>query len=211
MLFPHLFVWKGDTTIQNNRDPCVTVQLARFFCYRRAAGQRELSSSVWGQKKSGTDRHVLRWFMFNIAQHMLFNPRMSTICSDHNILFLHTVKEQFKETAVMSWRWLPQEERQRKEDEEAKKRAEDDAKKKKVLSNMGAHFGGFLAKVRMWSAYDLKVLVSDPPRNCFFFPLQVEQRRGKRQTAREIKKKTLAERRKPLAVENLREDGLRSV
>lgn len=63
----------------------------------------------------------------------------------------------------------------------------------------------------MWSAYDLKVLVSDPPRNCFFFPLQVEQRRGKRQTAREIKKKTLAERRKPLAVENLREDGLRSV
>lgn len=40
-----------------------------------------------------------------------------------------------------------QEERQRKEDEEAKKRAEDEAKKKKVLSNMGAHFGGFLAKV----------------------------------------------------------------
>lgn len=40
-----------------------------------------------------------------------------------------------------------QEERQRKEDEEAKKRADDEAKKKKVLSNMGAHFGGFLAKV----------------------------------------------------------------
>uniref|UniRef100_A0A667XJF7 Troponin T, slow skeletal muscle n=1 Tax=Myripristis murdjan TaxID=586833 RepID=A0A667XJF7_9TELE len=39
------------------------------------------------------------------------------------------------------------EERQRKEDEEAKKRADDEAKKKKVLSNMGAHFGGFLAKV----------------------------------------------------------------
>uniref|UniRef100_A0A3Q1C0C7 Troponin T, slow skeletal muscle n=1 Tax=Amphiprion ocellaris TaxID=80972 RepID=A0A3Q1C0C7_AMPOC len=75
------------------------------------------------------------------------------------------------------------EERQRKEDEEAKKRADDEAKKKKVLSNMGAHFGGFLAKA--------------------------EQRRGKRQTAREIKKKTLSERRKPLAIENLREDGLR--
>uniref|UniRef100_A0A4W6G4S5 Troponin T, slow skeletal muscle n=1 Tax=Lates calcarifer TaxID=8187 RepID=A0A4W6G4S5_LATCA len=75
------------------------------------------------------------------------------------------------------------EERQRKEDEEAKKRADDEAKKKKVLSNMGAHFGGFLAKA--------------------------EQRRGKRQTAREIKKKTLADRRKPLAIENLREDGLR--
>ncbi|XP_077959819.1 troponin T, slow skeletal muscle isoform X3 [Gasterosteus aculeatus] len=75
------------------------------------------------------------------------------------------------------------EERQRKEDEEAKKRAEEDAKKKKVLSNMGAHFGGFLAKA--------------------------EQRRGKKQTAREIKKTTLAERRKPLGIESLREDGLR--
>uniref|UniRef100_A0A3P8NW32 Troponin T, slow skeletal muscle n=1 Tax=Astatotilapia calliptera TaxID=8154 RepID=A0A3P8NW32_ASTCA len=74
-------------------------------------------------------------------------------------------------------------ERQRKEDEEAKKRADDEAKKKKVLSNMGAHFGGFLAKA--------------------------EQKRGKRQTAREIKKKTLAERRKPLAIESLKEDGLR--
>ena len=40
-----------------------------------------------------------------------------------------------------------QEERQRKEEEEAKKKAEDDAKKKMVLSNMGAHFGGYLAKV----------------------------------------------------------------
>ncbi|KAM8836479.1 troponin T, slow skeletal muscle-like isoform 2-T3 [Spinachia spinachia] len=75
------------------------------------------------------------------------------------------------------------EERQRKEDEEAKKRAEEDAKKKKVLSNMGAHFGGFLAKA--------------------------EQRRGKKQTAREIKKTTLAERRKPLGIETLREEGLR--
>ncbi|KAG7459871.1 hypothetical protein MATL_G00214940 [Megalops atlanticus] len=75
------------------------------------------------------------------------------------------------------------EERQRKEDEEAKKRADDEAKKKKVLSNMGAHFGGFLAKA--------------------------EQRRGKRQTGREIKRKTLAERRKPLGIDSLREDGLR--
>ncbi|MED6285895.1 Troponin T, slow skeletal muscle [Characodon lateralis] len=75
------------------------------------------------------------------------------------------------------------EERQRKEDEDAKKRADDEAKKKKVLSNMGAHFGGFLAKE--------------------------EQRRGKRQTAREIKKKTLADRRRPLGIESLKEDGLR--
>lgn len=41
--------------------------------------------------------------------------------------------------------------------------------------------------------------------------LQAEQRRGKKQTAREIKKTTLAERRKPLGIESLREDGLRSV
>ncbi|KAJ8402542.1 hypothetical protein AAFF_G00366250 [Aldrovandia affinis] len=75
------------------------------------------------------------------------------------------------------------EERQRKEDEEAKKRADDEAKKKKVLSNMGAHFGGFLAKA--------------------------EQRRGKRQTGREIKRKTLTERRGPLAIDHMREDGLK--
>ncbi|XP_059414152.1 troponin T, slow skeletal muscle-like isoform X6 [Carassius carassius] len=75
------------------------------------------------------------------------------------------------------------EERQRKEDEEAKKRAEDEAKKKKVLSNMGANFGGFLAKA--------------------------EQKRGKRLTGREVKRKTLSERRSPLGIENLREDGLR--
>ncbi|XP_047656862.1 troponin T, slow skeletal muscle isoform X2 [Tachysurus fulvidraco] len=75
------------------------------------------------------------------------------------------------------------EERQRKEDEEAKKRADDEAKKKKVLSNMGANFGGFLAKA--------------------------EQRRGKRLTGREIKRKTLSERRAPLSIDNLKEDGLR--
>uniref|UniRef100_A0A8C2YWN4 Troponin T, slow skeletal muscle n=2 Tax=Cyclopterus lumpus TaxID=8103 RepID=A0A8C2YWN4_CYCLU len=85
-------------------------------------------------------------------------------------------KERHRQTRIAK-------ERQRKEDEEAKKRAEDEAKKKKVLSNMGAHFGGFLAKA--------------------------EQRRGKKQTAREIKRKTLADRRKPLAIETLQEDGLR--
>ncbi|KAI4899587.1 hypothetical protein NFI96_016500, partial [Prochilodus magdalenae] len=85
-------------------------------------------------------------------------------------------KERDRQTRIV-------EERQRKEDEEAKKRADDEAKKKKVLSNMGANFGGFLAKA--------------------------EQRRGKRLTGREIKRKTLTERRSPLGIENLREDGLR--
>uniref|UniRef100_A0A2K5DRZ2 Troponin T, slow skeletal muscle n=1 Tax=Aotus nancymaae TaxID=37293 RepID=A0A2K5DRZ2_AOTNA len=60
------------------------------------------------------------------------------------------------------------EEKMRKEEEEAKKRAEDDAKKKKVLSNMGAHFGGYLVKA--------------------------EQKRGKRQTGRETKLRILSER-----------------
>lgn len=69
---------------------------------------------------------------------------MSIISSDYKIVFWSPVK--FNERAR-----LQQEERQRKEDEEAKKRADDEAKKKKVLSNMGAHFGGFLAKVRIWS------------------------------------------------------------
>ncbi|XP_055079667.1 troponin T, slow skeletal muscle isoform X28 [Periophthalmus magnuspinnatus] len=74
------------------------------------------------------------------------------------------------------------EERHRKEEEEAKKKADDDAKKKKVLSGM-SNFGGFLAKA--------------------------ELRKGKRLTGREIKKKTLAERRQPLGIDNMREDALR--
>ncbi|XP_013876920.1 troponin T, slow skeletal muscle [Austrofundulus limnaeus] len=77
------------------------------------------------------------------------------------------------------------EERHRKEEEEAKKKADDDAKKKKVLSGMGANFGGFLAKA--------------------------ETRKSKRLTGREIKRKTLSERREPLGIDSLREDGLRWV
>ncbi|XP_053707411.1 troponin T, slow skeletal muscle isoform X1 [Synchiropus splendidus] len=75
------------------------------------------------------------------------------------------------------------EERHRKEEEEAKRKADDEAKKKKVLSGMGANFGGFLAKA--------------------------ETRKGKRLTGREIKKKTLAERRQPLGIDNMREDSLK--
>ncbi|XP_055519431.1 troponin T, slow skeletal muscle-like isoform X2 [Leucoraja erinacea] len=85
-------------------------------------------------------------------------------------------KERDRQTRLM-------EEKNRKEEEEAKKRADDDAKKKKVLSNMGAHYGGYLVKA--------------------------EQRRGKRQTGREMKKKILAERRKPLNIEHLSDDKTR--
>uniref|UniRef100_A0A3Q2E8C9 Troponin T, slow skeletal muscle n=2 Tax=Cyprinodon variegatus TaxID=28743 RepID=A0A3Q2E8C9_CYPVA len=76
------------------------------------------------------------------------------------------------------------EERHRKEEEEAKKKADDDAKKKKVLTGMGANFGGFLTKA--------------------------ESRKSKRLTGREIKRKTLADRRQPLGIDNMREDGLRN-
>lgn len=75
------------------------------------------------------------------------------------------------------------EERHRKEEEEAKKKAEDDLKKKKVLTGIGANFGGFLAKA--------------------------ETRKGKRLTGREVKRKTLNERRKPLCIDNLREESLK--
>uniref|UniRef100_A0A8C5R2Q4 Troponin T, slow skeletal muscle n=2 Tax=Leptobrachium leishanense TaxID=445787 RepID=A0A8C5R2Q4_9ANUR len=75
------------------------------------------------------------------------------------------------------------EEKMRKEEEEAKKRADDDAKKKKVLSNMGAHFGGYLVKA--------------------------EQKRGKKQTGREMKRKILAERYKPINVDHMSESQLK--
>ncbi|KAJ1066080.1 hypothetical protein K5549_013593 [Capra hircus] len=65
----------------------------------------------------------------------------------------------------------------------AKRRAEDDLKKKKALSSMGANYSSYLAKA--------------------------DQKRGKKQTARETKKKVLAERRKPLNIDHLSEDKLR--
>ncbi|XP_030053731.1 troponin T, slow skeletal muscle isoform X10 [Microcaecilia unicolor] len=87
-----------------------------------------------------------------------------------------TEKERERQTKLA-------EEKMRKEEEEAKKRADDDAKKKKVLSNMGAHFGGYLVKA--------------------------EQKRGKRQTGREMKKKILSERRREMNIDSLGEDTLK--
>ncbi|XP_032346071.1 troponin T, fast skeletal muscle isoform X7 [Camelus ferus] len=75
------------------------------------------------------------------------------------------------------------EEKARREEEEAKRRAEDDLKKKKALSSMGANYSSYLAKA--------------------------DQKRGKKQTAREMKKKVLAERRKPLNIDHLGDDKLR--
>ncbi|KAJ3592887.1 hypothetical protein NHX12_005225 [Muraenolepis orangiensis] len=74
-------------------------------------------------------------------------------------------------------------ERNRKEDAEAQKKAEDDAKKKSALTNMGSGYSGHLQKA--------------------------EQKRGKKQTEREKKKKILADRRKPLNIDHLSDDKLR--
>ncbi|XP_075183119.1 troponin T, fast skeletal muscle isoform X1 [Anomaloglossus baeobatrachus] len=75
------------------------------------------------------------------------------------------------------------EEKARREEQDALRRAEDDMKKKKALSSMGASYSSYLAKA--------------------------DQKRGKKQTAREQKKKILADRRKPLNVDHMSDDKLR--
>ncbi|KAI3366619.1 hypothetical protein L3Q82_009307 [Scortum barcoo] len=72
------------------------------------------------------------------------------------------------------------EERARREEEAAKLRAEEEAKKKKIFTNKS--FGGYLQKV--------------------------DQKRGKKLTAREEKKKALMERRKPLNIDHLNQEKL---
>uniref|UniRef100_A0A3B4GYZ6 Troponin T3, fast skeletal type n=1 Tax=Pundamilia nyererei TaxID=303518 RepID=A0A3B4GYZ6_9CICH len=71
-------------------------------------------------------------------------------------------------------------ERMRKEEADAQRKADDDAKKKIALTNMGSGLSSHL-----------------------------QRRRGKKQTEREKKKKVLAERCKPLKVDNLSDDKLR--
>ncbi|XP_075266576.1 troponin T, cardiac muscle isoforms [Salarias fasciatus] len=72
------------------------------------------------------------------------------------------------------------EERARREEEAAKLRAEEEAKKKKIFSNKS--FGGYLQKA--------------------------DQKKGKKLTAREEKKKALMERRKPLNIDHLSQEKL---
>ncbi|KAK2495031.1 hypothetical protein MC885_012620 [Smutsia gigantea] len=83
--------------------------------------------------------------------------------------------------ALKSW-GASQEEKAHREEEDAKRRAEDDLKKK-ALSSMGANYSSYLAKA--------------------------DQKRGKKQTAREMTKKILAERHKPLNIDHLTEDKLK--
>uniref|UniRef100_A0A3Q3JC69 Uncharacterized protein n=1 Tax=Monopterus albus TaxID=43700 RepID=A0A3Q3JC69_MONAL len=72
------------------------------------------------------------------------------------------------------------EEKARREGEAAKLRAEEEAKKKKTFTNKS--FGGYLQKV--------------------------DQKKGKKLTAREEKKKALMERRKPLNIDHLNQEKL---
>ncbi|KAM9824190.1 troponin T2c, cardiac [Neosynchiropus ocellatus] len=72
------------------------------------------------------------------------------------------------------------EERARREEEAAKIKAEEEAKKKKIFTNKS--FGGYLQKV--------------------------DQKKGKKLTAREEKKKALLERRKPLNIDHLNQEKL---
>ncbi|XP_032894911.1 troponin T, fast skeletal muscle isoform X1 [Amblyraja radiata] len=75
------------------------------------------------------------------------------------------------------------EEKVRREEDDIRRRADDDAKKKKALTSMGAQYSSYLARA--------------------------DQKRGKKQTGRETKKKILAERRKGLNIDHLNEDKLR--
>ncbi|KAK2081034.1 Troponin T [Saguinus oedipus] len=104
----------------------------------------------------------------------------------------------------------PQEEKARREEEDAKRRAEDDLKKKKALSSMGANYSSYLAKVRACRCRGGRPPSVRPPESgSSACSLQADQKRGKKQTAREMKKKILAERRKPLNIDHLSEDKLR--
>ncbi|TWW64850.1 troponin T2c, cardiac [Takifugu flavidus] len=71
-------------------------------------------------------------------------------------------------------------EKARREEEAAKLRAEEEAKKKKIFTNKS--FGGYLQKV--------------------------DQKKGKKLTAREEKKKILMDRRKPLNIDHLNQEKL---
>ncbi|XP_078270957.1 troponin T, fast skeletal muscle-like isoform X1 [Rhinoraja longicauda] len=75
------------------------------------------------------------------------------------------------------------EDKVRREEDDARRRADDDAKKKKALTSMGAQYSSYLARA--------------------------DQKRGKKQTGREMKKKILAERRKALNIDHLNEDKLK--
>uniref|UniRef100_A0A3P9LMX7 Troponin T2e, cardiac n=1 Tax=Oryzias latipes TaxID=8090 RepID=A0A3P9LMX7_ORYLA len=79
---------------------------------------------------------------------------------------------------------MVREEKERKEQEEARKKQDEEAKKKKALTNRTQQYGGVQQRV------DAK-------------------RGAKKQTEREKKRKILAERKKPLNIENLKEDKLK--
>lgn len=125
--------------------------------------------------------------------------------------FIRVAKEEWYRAVVTSWRWLSL----GGETEEGGWRGQEEGRRRGQEEEGAVQHGGALRRVPgqglEWGALWTLLCLILPQTGPLFYFLQVEQRRGKRQTAREIKKKTLAERRKPLAIENLREEGLRSV
>lgn len=105
-----------------------------------------------------------------------------------------------------------QAERLRKEEADAHRKAEDEAKKKIALSNMGSGYSGILQRVNFkWLCFAswYEFVIAPKCNYEFDHAFQAEQKRGKKMTEREKKKKIMADRVKPLSVDNLSDDKLR--
>lgn len=105
-----------------------------------------------------------------------------------------------------------QAERLRKEEADAHRKAEDEAKKKIALSNMGSGYSGILQRVNFkWLCFAswYEFVTAQTCNYEFDYVFQAEQKRGKKMTEREKKKKIMADRVKPLSVDNLSDDKLR--
>lgn len=72
---------------------------------------------------------------------------------------------------------------------------------------MGANYSSYLAKVSRRACQGREGRCQRPLLRAS--APQADQKRGKKQTAREMKKKILAERRKPLNIDHLNDDKLR--
>ncbi|KAL7992115.1 hypothetical protein Chor_016371 [Crotalus horridus] len=99
------------------------------------------------------------------------------------------------------------EEKARREEEDVKRRAEDDLKKKKALSSMGATYSSYLAKAREIEFHNSISLMALQP--CGTSLMASRACPAMNQKDMELKKKALAERRKPLNIDHLGDDKLR--
>uniref|UniRef100_A0A8D0CNK1 Troponin T, slow skeletal muscle n=1 Tax=Sander lucioperca TaxID=283035 RepID=A0A8D0CNK1_SANLU len=178
-----MFAWLFFLNMSHSRNPfLIFVVLCFLFFVRPMVPQLAPPKIPEGDRVDFDDIHRKRMEKDLLELHTLIDVHFDQRKKDEEELI--SLKERIGHFSSFCPSFsVCQEERHRKEEEEAKKKADDDIKKKKVLSGIGANFGSFLAKA--------------------------ETRRGKRLTGREIKKKTLSERRQPLDIDNLREDALK--